>query len=78
MKKAIEAIGIISGLITIIEWVKNWISGTNLFSPLGIGCLSTCIFCLFLLVLFYRKKTRYTIYNVNFLIFSHSKSHYSL
>lgn len=62
MKKAIEAIGIISGLITIIEWVKNWISGTNLFSPLGIGCLSTCIFCLFLLVLFYKKKTRYTIY----------------
>lgn len=62
MKKAIEAIGIISGLITIIEWIKNSISGTKFFSPLGIVCLLVCIFCLFLLVIIHRKKVRYTIF----------------
>lgn len=62
MKKIIETIGIISGLITIIEWIKNRFLGTNLFSPLGIGCLLICIFCLLLIVFIYKKKVRYTIF----------------
>ena len=62
MKKVIEAVGFISGLITIIDWIKNLISGSKFLSPVGVRCLSIFVFCLFFLVFLYKKRTRYTIF----------------
>lgn len=62
MKKVIEFVGFISGLITIIDCLKNYISESHFLSPLGVKCLVICVICLFCLMLLRGKRIRYIIF----------------
>lgn len=61
MKKIIEIISIVSGLITIFDWVKNWFSG-SLFSCIGLIFFIIFLLCILLLVIINNNKFRYTIF----------------